>query len=138
MHWEGAPPAGCINKPIQLNVAPALPNVPALLQQCRRQQHPLLIRWSCASEAGSLLEKRWRWKERGGVTNGEGGRKRRDICCEGEISKKMIRTYRCLHHSVSLNPSASCRLQSHPFFSLQLPPPPSFSPAVRVSLSIHI
>lgn len=62
--WEGVSPAGRINKPIQLNVAPALPNVPALLQQCRRQQHPLLIRWSFASEAGSLVEgERWRWRE---------------------------------------------------------------------------
>lgn len=51
----GVSPAGRINKPIQLNVAPALPNVPALLQQYRRQQHPLLIRWSFASEAGSLV-----------------------------------------------------------------------------------
>lgn len=66
LRWGGVSPAGRINKPIQLNVAPALPNVPALLQQCRRQQHPLLIRWSFASEAGSLLEReregwRWRW-----------------------------------------------------------------------------
>lgn len=56
----GVSPAGRINKPIQLNVAPALPNVLALLQQCRRQQHPLLIRWSFGSEAGSLVEgERW-------------------------------------------------------------------------------
>lgn len=55
-HWEGAPLAGRINKPIKLNVAPALPNVPALHQQYRRQQHPLLIRWSFASEAASLVE----------------------------------------------------------------------------------
>lgn len=62
--YGGVSPAGRINKPIQLNVAPALPNVPALLQQCRRQQHPLLIRWSFASEARSLVEgARWRWRE---------------------------------------------------------------------------
>lgn len=62
----GVSPAGRINKPIQLNVAPALPNVAALLQQCRRQQHPLLIRWSFASEA-------W-WRERDGDGDGERGR----------------------------------------------------------------
>lgn len=60
-------PAGCINKPIQLNVAPALPNVPALLQQRRRQQHPLLIRWSFASDAC------W-WRQRDGDGDGDGGR----------------------------------------------------------------
>lgn len=56
----GVSPVGCINKPIQLNVAPALPNVPAPLQRCRRQQHPLLIRWSFASESW------WRGEGRGG------------------------------------------------------------------------
>lgn len=60
----GVPPAGCINKPIQLNVAPALPNVAALLQQRRRQQHPLLIRWSFASDA-------W-WRHRDGDEDGDG------------------------------------------------------------------
>jgi len=64
---------GRINKPIQLNVAPALPHVPALLQQGRRQQHPLLIRWSFASEAGSLAEgERWRWRG-GGMRERDGG-----------------------------------------------------------------
>ena len=45
---------GRINKPIQLNAAPALPNAAAPLQRCRRQQHPLLIRWSFASESGCV------------------------------------------------------------------------------------
>lgn len=86
--WEGVSPAGRINKPIQLNVAPALPNVPALLQQCRRQLHPLLIRWSFASEAGSLVEgERWRWRKGGG---GAIGRRveREKICCEREMTQR--------------------------------------------------
>lgn len=71
---EGVSPAGRINKPIQLNVAPALPNVPALLQQCRRQQHPLLISWSVASEAGRSLVEEGREME---VEMERGGRRER-------------------------------------------------------------
>lgn len=94
VRWEGVSPAGRINKPIQLNVAPALPNVPALLQQCRRQQHPLLIRWGFVSEAGSLVEgERWRWRWGGGVTNyggrgREGERGERDLLRKGDKLKR--------------------------------------------------
>lgn len=108
--WEGVSPAGRINKPIQLNVAPALPNVPALLQQCRRQLHPLLIRWSFASEAGSLVEReRWRWRKRGGYW--EEGRQGEDLLWKGNDSKRWLGS--CSH------PAAFITLSYH-IFSLSV------------------